>query len=210
MTSPPEVHIARIESPPAPATGHCLSPSEEARAQRFHDPAHAATWRAGRAWIRQRLATALGSTASDLTITPDPRGRPRIDGAPLGFDANWSHSGPWIALVISRSGPAGVDIEHLRPDLPHRELAPVVCSPGERTALDSLADEVTARRHFLRLWTAKEALMKATGLGAALDPASIDVDLHRPELAAYLSHPGWRLQWQTSADWVAAWTWSSP
>ncbi|MFN0127473.1 MAG: 4'-phosphopantetheinyl transferase family protein [Verrucomicrobiales bacterium] len=210
MTSPLEVHIARIESIHAPASVPCLSPPEEARAQRFHDRTHAATWRAGRAWIRQRLASTLGSAAPDLTITPDPRGRPRVDGAPQGFDANWSHSGPWIALVISRSGPAGVDIEQLRPDLPHQELAPVVCSPGELKALDALAHDTAARHHFLRLWTAKEALMKATGLGAALDPASIEVDLNRSGTAAYLSHPGWSLQWQSSDDWVAAWTWSSP
>lgn len=209
MTPEPAVLVEALDAHWLAAAAGCLNADEEARAARFQQTCHGHTWRAGRAWVRHHLATALVEGPASIDFTIDTRGRPHVVGAPPGFDCNWSHSGPWIALAVSTQGAVGIDIEVIRPDFPLSEVESTVCSPGERRALEAAPDE-TARLHlFFRLWTAKEALMKATGLGAALDPGAIDVRLQNNQPAGYSSHPAWRIASRENHVWVATWAWSA-
>src|SRR5690606_17235459 len=77
-----------------------LSPEETARAARCHFDTDRGRWRRGRAWVRRRLAQVLNCAPVDISLKVDDRGRPHVIGAPAGFDANWSHSGDWIALAV--------------------------------------------------------------------------------------------------------------
>ena len=94
-------------------------------------------------------------------------GKPRYP-APLdhlGF--NWSHSGDKALFAIGRGSSGfelGVDIERVRPRPRALELAARFFAPDETSMLEALS--VTALLHgFLRLWTAKEAVLKANGGG---------------------------------------------
>jgi len=207
MTPAPVVHIELLDDHWLIAADACLSQAETARAHRFHHRHDRDTWRAGRAWIRHRLGTHLLRAPDAIAFENDEHGRPRILDAPPSFDANWSHSGRWMALALSSHGPVGIDIEILRPGIPIDELAATVCSPAERAALAGTTDESARSRLFLRFWTAKEALMKATGLGAALDPALIAVDLQPDSSLTYTWHPHWQIASRESEAWIAAWAW---
>jgi 4'-phosphopantetheinyl transferase len=207
MTPVPVVHIDPLDNQWLNAADACLSPEETARAQRFHHPSDRDTWRAGRAWVRHHLAARLQRAPDAVAFEHDNHGRPRILDVPPDFDANWSHSGRWMALVLSSHGPAGIDIEVLRPGLAVDELAATVCSPEERLALAGTSDPHSRSRLFLRFWTAKEALMKATGLGAALEPGLIAVHLQPDSTLAYSSHPNWQIASRESDEWIATWTW---
>ena len=207
MTPAPVIVIEETGTPWLAAADACLNPEEEARAARFRNPEHRDTWRAGRAWVRHQLAAALATSPGALTFDIDARGRPRVVGAPAAFDANWSHAGRWMALAVSRHSPVGIDLELFRHDFPHLETEASVCTATERAALDAAPDAAARCRLFFRLWSAKEALMKSTGLGAALDPAHIDVRVAEGRPVGYASHPGWRLQTQETALWTASWSW---
>jgi len=210
MISAPTIHHGRIDERWIAAADRCLAPDEHARAARFRQPAHRETWRAGRAWVRHHLAEALDVAPASIVFVTDDRGRPRVLGAPAAFDCNWSHSGPWMALAVSHHGPVGIDVEVVRSDFPIAEVEGTVCTPGERAALAALTDPTAKQRLFFRLWTAKEALMKATGLGAALDPARIDVRLQDGRPGAYATHPSWLIEEREAPAWVAAWAWAQP
>jgi 4'-phosphopantetheinyl transferase len=207
MTPAPAVLIEPAGEPWLTAAAACLNPEEESKASRFRHPDHRDTWRAGRAWVRHHLAAALETSPGSLVFATNERGRPHLVGVPAAFDANWSHAGHWMALAISRHSPVGIDIEIVRPDFPHLEVEASVCTAAEHAALDTTPDADTRRRLFFRLWTAKEALMKATGLGAALDPALIDVRVENGMPIGYTSHPGWQLHTRESQDWIASWAW---
>ena len=166
-----------------------LAPAERARAARFHFGQDALVWQRGRAAVRALLARELGTAADALVFPTDERGRPSVDGAPAGFDVNWSHSGEWLALAVSRDGRVGVDCEVVREHFPVDEVAPGIFCDEERAWMG--AGEKLGR--FRRLWTAKEALMKATGLGMALEPAEIRASFDGSgRVSGYASHPGWR------------------
>ena len=91
-------------------------------------------------------------------------GKPFAPGYP-GF--NLSHSGPWCVLAMGE-GDIGVDIE--APDEAHLCVAPMVYTPEEQAWMRESPLE-----RFYMLWTWKESVMKAMGLGMKLEPGSFDV-----------------------------------
>lgn len=115
-----------------------------------------------RAWLAQRLAAG----AQALPISRDPRGRPQL-GAPFAaWDCNWSHSGGGLLVVLGQGLQVGGDVEYRRPRPRALELAQRYFTAAEAGWLAGLAP--AAREHaFLRLWCAKEALLKAHGHGLA-------------------------------------------
>jgi len=125
-----------------------------------------------RAVTARLLARELGVDAADLKISRvcthcgDPaHGRPHLVGGERSF--NLSHSGDRFVLAIG--DPAlqlGVDVEVVRPRARLDALA--------RRTLDATAYErwlsapdAEPLVTFLRAWTAKEAYLKAVGLGIA-------------------------------------------
>ena len=109
------------------------------------------------------MMQALG-IPDESVLAYGPYGKPSAPGFP-GFSL--SHSGEWVVLAAGPD-PVGADLE--KPDSAHLQVAGRVFTPGEREWMS--ADPV---RRFFQLWTWKESVMKALGLGMNLDPASFDV-----------------------------------
>lgn len=116
------------------------------------------------------LAGYLGIPESAVALDEDARGKPylakppniRGDGSPLEF--NWSHSGDYALVALSRRGAVGVDIERLGKNLRAIEIARRFFDAGEANVLAALDPD--ARDHaFIGLWCAKEAVLKAAGEG---------------------------------------------
>lgn len=126
------------------------------------------------ALVRPWLAMALDLADDALPLRRDGHGRPRLD-AP-GIDANWSHSGERLLVALGRGVQVGADLELLRPRPRALELAERFFARAETQALAALpADAQEAA--FVRLWCAKEAVLKAHGRGIAFG-------LHRLEFAS--------------------------
>ena len=104
-----------------------------------------------------------GSPAS-LVLLAGRYGKPALAGDALHF--NVSHSERW-ALVAVSCAPVGVDIEPaLRPDIVVADIAALACHPLEVARLQGLEDQGDAAiGALMRLWTQKEAYVKALGTG---------------------------------------------
>jgi 4'-phosphopantetheinyl transferase len=103
---------------------------------------------------------------ADVRIDYDDRGKAHVRGDALHF--NLSHSGGALAVAVSRSRPLGIDLEHQRRPRRTLELAHRFFAPHEAQALGRLP-EIQRQIAFLRLWTCKEAWVKADGRGIAAD-----------------------------------------
>lgn len=92
-----------------------------------------------------------------------PELAPPFDATGLFF--NVAHTAGMVALAVGRVPLIGIDVEPLDRRVP-LHVAPRYFSESEVAALQSLPPEQRPRR-FLRLWTLKEAYLKAVGQGLA-------------------------------------------
>jgi 4'-phosphopantetheinyl transferase len=116
--------------------------------------------------IRPVLATVLDCAADELPLVRDALGRPQLAAPFEHYDTNWSHSGEALLLALGESMELGVDIEQLRPRPRARELAQRFFHPDEVAWLDTQAEDAKVLS-FVRLWCAKEAVLKAHGKGVS-------------------------------------------
>lgn len=115
---------------------------------------------------------------------------PRVHGADPGLHLSVAHAGDHVAVAIGACGPVGVDVEPRTAAVDAAALAAAL-TPAERRALGDLP---RARRPatLLRQWVRKEAVLKAAGVGLAVDPAVLDVTVagRRPCVVACPALPG--------------------
>jgi 4'-phosphopantetheinyl transferase len=157
-----------------------LSPAELARAARFGTDALRQRWMAGRSALRTVLGRTLGIDPAEVAIVRGARGRPQLAENTARIDFNVSHT-RGVALVAVARGVAGtlrvgVDIEHRDRAVGADRLARKFLTASERAMLADLPPDLR-RQRFLRYWTCKEAMSKATGDGLIAPMRQLDVDL---------------------------------
>ncbi|MFC3548812.1 4'-phosphopantetheinyl transferase family protein [Nonomuraea ferruginea] len=82
-------------------------------------------------------------------------------------DFNLSHSGEWALIAVAApGGRVGVDVERVRDDFDHLEMARRMYQPEEAAQVCAAGPGASLAEYF-RLWTAKEAYVKASGAGLA-------------------------------------------
>jgi 4'-phosphopantetheinyl transferase len=159
-----------------PALWSTLSPEEVERANRYGTAALRDRYVAGRAALRETLAERLAIAPAEIVIRRGPRGRPMLE-PPGQLDFNVTHT-RGIALIAHLERPGyrvGVDIEAVDRTLAHDGLARKFLTARERETIAGLDDD-GRRRAFLRLWTCKEAMSKATGDGISAPFDEIGID----------------------------------
>jgi 4'-phosphopantetheinyl transferase len=152
-----------------------LAPEELAHARSLERPAVRAAFVAGRDLLRALVSEWTGAPPAQVAVTRSAFGAPTLPDHP-GAGCSISHSVKAAVVALRPAGAVGVDLEpHDRPftDLP--ALLPLACSEAERAGLDGLDADIL-RVRFLTLWTAKEAALKALGLGLQVDPRTVHVE----------------------------------
>jgi 4'-phosphopantetheinyl transferase len=153
-----QIDLAEPDADGAAAT--VLTPAETARAARFARPQDQRRFVIGRGALRGLLGQALATAPPDLALAESDNGKPFVPGAPLRF--NLSHSHDWALLAIGPAIEIGIDLEAIAP--PEPGLAERFFAPEEAEALARLRAEELAIA-FTRVWTRKEAVVKAIGAG---------------------------------------------
>ena len=122
------------------------------------------------------LCERLDCDNGDLGFVVLRHGKPeaRLGTLPVRTTFNVSHSGVHGLIAFAARGRLGVDVEerHRRhdPDGPIKD----VFTHGEQEAL-AKRDGDDKFRLFFKLWTLKEAAIKALGTGFTLDPARFEI-----------------------------------
>lgn len=149
-----------------------LTEAELARADRYVTPLHGARFIAARSTLRELLAQRLGCHPAQVRFEYGAKGKPALPGLPFHF--NLSHSGNYALVGIHPESELGVDIEGERPSIQGPGIARRFFTAREAAWLDGHAP--AAQPHaFCRLWTCKEAWMKAEGQGMALPLNQVEV-----------------------------------
>ena len=116
-------------------------------------------------------ADCLQCAPQAMAIRRDAKGQPTLATPSGDVCLSQSHAEPLI-LVGLATRPIGVDLEPLG-----QTGAPAwnILHPGERDRLDAIGDNDARHHAFVRLWTAKEAWVKALGEGFRREPSSFEI-----------------------------------
>jgi 4'-phosphopantetheinyl transferase len=141
--------------------GHATA-RDRADSQRFHLPRRQLQALAGRALLRRQIATLPAEHGGPWTLEAGGQMQPRLVSA-SGHGAlavSLAHSGRQVAAAIADTPAVGIDIEAIRPSRRWPAIAAAVFSAGEQARC--AREGVGA---FYRIWTLREALAKACGIG---------------------------------------------
>ncbi len=154
-----------------------LSEDEVKRAGRFHFENGRLNFIVARGVMRMIIARYLQSDPKDIRFRYGRQGNPALAeemDSTLCF--NVSHSRNIVLYAFAYNSKIGVDIEHISSDRTFQGIAERFFSRGEVSAIYSLPEN-KQRDAFFKLWTCKEAYLKAigTGLSFGLDKVEIDI-----------------------------------
>ncbi|MFS8866897.1 4'-phosphopantetheinyl transferase family protein [Synechococcus sp. H65.1] len=165
----PAIYLWLEEVPPLEALLpqlDLLSLEERQRAEQLHLLEDRRRFLAGRLLLRTLLSRYTGIPPQDISLDRTASGKPYWRDPPLPLQFNLSHSQQGILVGLTLQRRIGVDLEQIRPVPYWQRIAQryfsaaeqahlLACPPPERDAV------------FLQMWTQKEALLKAMGVGLA-------------------------------------------
>lgn len=150
-----------------------LSSEERARVERLATAAGRERSALARVLLRAALADALGADARTAEV--DWSAGPRLVGSG-GPELSLSHSGERVVVALSTGGAVGVDIELAdRGERLRHSVVEKISAPAELAAIEGLAPGGARERASIELWTAKEAVLKATRDGLQITPSSVEL-----------------------------------
>ncbi len=170
-----------------------VTPDEHKKAQNFVFEADRRTYLAAHSLKRAVLSWADQTVYPlDWRFTEGPYGKPSIEGrADLHF--NISHCRGLVACALRFGCPVGVDVEWIGRPAPI-EVAQHFFSAAEAEWLARQPD--TARHHgFFRLWTLKEAYIKAVGRGLLHPLSAFSISVESLTLSSLNSDFGASQEW---------------
>ncbi len=175
----------------------CLDDADQRRAARFYFQRDRDRFRVSRGLLRHILAGYLDTAPGRIRFGYGTAGKPfLLDHPDVHF--NLSHAADVLIVGVARGRELGVDVERVFSESVMEEVSGTVLSTPERVAFGGL-EAGDRREWFVRLWTRKEAYIKADGRGMSLRLDHIDVT----------SRPGRvRVLGERPEDWFTCPRWS--
>src|SRR6516165_2909080 len=180
------VAVDSIPDPLWPDLAGLLNGGERARATRFTFERNQRQYTAAHALKRLALSAVGSATPHSWAFEETPGGKPRVCGW-SGPYFNLSHCRGRVACAVSTDLELGIDVENVSQHAP-LELAERYFAEEEGRWLRDLPQRQQSLG-FFRLWTLKEAFVKATGRGLAeslqnfaVSFEPLCVTFHNPEL----------------------------
>ena len=148
-----------------------LDPTETVRARAFIRDEDQLRFIRAHGLLRCLLGEVTGQVPDRLGFTNNEHGKPELDlPDPLHFSLSTSED--QLVIATCETGPVGVDVECMKPiDVPL--MLPMVRHETDDVILD--LDKAERLKAFFRLWTGKEAILKAIGTGFQVNPREIDL-----------------------------------
>ena len=141
------------------------------------------------------LLRQICGVTDDCQLIYNENDKPYLKSSDTYF--NISHSGDYVVLATANRE-VGVDVEKV---IPCSDEAAACCSEAARCFTPQELEWIqhegfrgSRDEAFYRLWTAKESVMKASGLGFSLSPETFCV-LPLDSSAHYIAGKSWFLNW---------------
>ena len=161
-----------------------LDADERARAARFIAPGGRLAFIAAHALTRAALAAVAGAPAAAFGFVAGAHGKPQalLDGCPAAVSFSLAHTDGLVGVAVAAVPflQLGFDLEPLARPAP-MQVARRCFTAAECAWLEGLP-EPRRGEGFFRLWTLKEAFIKATGAGLSQDLRSFGFRVDPPAI----------------------------
>ena len=204
-------YVIRLDEPPISIEElhACLTPDEQARAERYKVHRSRQQFVTARGLLRRLLGKCLNAAPREVSISYTGAGKPVLADAGSGIHFNVTHT-DGLALIVLARRPVGIDVEHLRAVSNPEGLVGRFFSAAERDTYLALPSALRSAG-FFRGWTCKEAIIKASGLSVAyLDEFDVELHPNRPAELLAARHAAlmgtkWQMMaWQPAIGYAAA------
>ena len=134
----------------------------------------------------QLLSQSFELSVSDQQVVRTNFGKPYLNDYP-DFSFNHSHSQNFYALATSKQVQnLGIDIEELNRKVRFEALAQHAFHPEELKKWQVLDYDP---EYWFKVWTTKEAVLKASGLGIRINLNELNTNLHPEQNGGRCEHP---------------------
>ncbi|MFV5507643.1 4'-phosphopantetheinyl transferase family protein [Acinetobacter sp. 197] len=134
----------------------------------------------------QLLSQSFELPVSDQQVVRTNFGKPYLNDYP-DFSFNHSHSQSFYALATSKQVQnLGIDIEELNRKVRFEALAQHAFHPEELKYWKMLAYDP---EYWFKVWTTKEAVLKASGLGIRINLNELNTNIHPEQNGGRCEHP---------------------
>ena len=178
------IRADRLDEPAVAGWLPTLDDTERARAARFVFPRHRVQFIAAHALVRAALGRLCGVPPAAWRFVSDAHGKPSAwledSPAPISFNLSHTEGMAGLAIRLGAGWAIGFDLEPLARTV-DLAIADRFFSPREVAWLGALPASARAAG-FLRLWTLKEAFIKATGKGLTQNLAAFSFDPCPPRI----------------------------
>jgi 4'-phosphopantetheinyl transferase len=188
----------------AQSAEHILDADDILLLNQITPPASRDAARAGRVLLRTALSQAVGGRIRppEWRICSSSFGKPVIGQGLPQIHFSISHTDMIVAAAVSDQLPIGIDVEAIEA-APTPELIATICCPYEQTLFVEASAGQSARE-FIRLWTLKEAYVKMTGSGHAVDFAALGFCLESLRLLSEGASAAQRVDTHFETIWVSS------
>jgi len=153
--------------------GALLSQDEQNRLARYTHPSKANQYLISHVMLRCLLAERLDRSVASLNFIYGNRDKPLLVDAAIHF--NLSH-GEGISIIGISDQQIGVDVEPIDRKADHEALTERFFSDAEKSWIEAQQHK---ERAFFEIWTRKEAVLKASGLGISTNLSALNTT-HQP------------------------------
>jgi 4'-phosphopantetheinyl transferase len=151
----------------------CLDANEIKRAIGYKQEKDRQRFIVSRAMLRIILAKYLDKQPATVEFYTDENKKPHVKNTGTDLHFNISHTDDFVVITVDNT-PVGIDLEKINGTFVFENILEKIFTADEIKAIQDNDDH--SRHMFYRLWTRKEALLKASGKG-------IDNDIpHIPSL----------------------------
>lgn len=170
----PSCRLATSREPATSAQRHQYSLEESARLERMKSPLRRREMETSFILRRKLIGVLAGCAPEDVKLDSSEDGAPKLE-RPSGWSLSLANKGATTVIAMDPA-PAeiGVDLEFVRV-LDWPAMLNMVSAETEREAFkQAYAARDDSAEAFLRLWTIKEAVLKATQRGFRAGPKAVE------------------------------------
>lgn len=168
-----------------------LSVDEQARAKRFYFEKDRTRYASGRGILRSILGHYLNVEPQHIQLCYGEYGKPSLEKryAETALNFNISHSNDLALYAIARGKSVGIDLEHIREIADMDQVVKKFFAEKEQATFYNLHPN-ERREAFFKVWTRKEAYLKAIGVGLSEPLHYVEVSVSPQDQPGLLSVVG--------------------